>query len=516
MGITEAILRKKPLESVENDTKSASYKRTLGAWDLISVGVGGIIGAGIFVLTGLAAKYHAGPGVVISYLIAGFVSGLASLCYAELSSSLPVSGSAYSYTYVAMGELMAWIIGWDLLLEYLVGGATVAVAWAGHLYEIQDNINTLTGGTWTFDPKFMNAPFIWLEPGAKLPWDETTIAESGGFFLQKLALEDGTLVNAIFNVPAFLISIFMTLLLIKGIRESVNVNNVMVLIKLAVVLIVIIAGFFFIDGKNYSPYVPENTGVYGEYGLSGVLVGTTTVFFAYIGFDSVSTVAQESKNPGRDLPIGIIGSLGVCTILYILVSVVITGMVPYTEISETAALAHAFADKGLPVLSLIIAIGGVIGLASVLLNLMIGQPRIFQAMSSDGLFSPRFGKIHSQYGTPYFATLVTGTITSICAALLPIDLLGNLTSVGTLFAFFFVSVSVMVLRFTHPNLERKFKIWGPNWFGGYVIPGLSAATCAFLIFTSTWASILRVLIWLAIGIVFYFLYGMNHSKLARK
>jgi APA family basic amino acid/polyamine antiporter len=510
-----SVFRKKEVSSIQTEAENSKYKRDLTAFDLINVGVGGIIGAGIFVLTGIAARDHAGPAIVISYLIAGFVSSLASLCYAELASSIPVSGSAYAFTYIAIGELAAWIVGWDLMLEYLVGGAAVASALSNLIGSIQSNMNKLTGGTWVFDPRYMNAPLIWLEAGSELPWDSSTVLESGSFLLNKVEIAKDEWVGAYCNAPAFILTLCATYLLLKGIKETASVNNIFVITKLLVVVLVIVVGFFYIDTANYTPYVPESTGQYGKFGFSGIIVGATTVFFAYIGFDSVSTVAQESKNPGRDLPIGIIGSLSVCTVLYILVSVVITGMVPYQEIEE-AALSAAFEVNGLPALGLIIAVGGFVGLGSVLLNLMIGQPRIFQSMAGDGLFAPAFAKISKTGGTPHIATMTTGIFTAICSALFPVDFLGHLTSIGTLLAFVIVSIDVMILRYTQPDLPRKFKIGGPEWFGGYFIPGLSALCSGTLIFTSTWSAVLRVAIWMALGLVIYLFYGYRHSKLATK
>lgn len=448
--IAHRLVARKPLSEIARDSEESGYKRTLGVWDLLSIGVGGIIGAGIFVLTGKAAAQNAGPGVVISYVIAGTISTLASLCYAELASSLPVSGSAYSFSYATLGELLAWVIGWDLMLEYLVGGATVAVGWSAYLGILQDVINKLTGGSWVFDSQFVNAPFIWLEQGDKIPWNHNLTTDAAGFWMNQVQNSAGNLVTPIINLPALLIVVACTSILMVGIKESVNVNNLMVIIKLLVVLLVIFSGIAFIHPENYVPFIPENEGK-GKFGLSGVFEASVSVFFAYIGFDSVTTVAQESKNPQKDLPIGIIGSLMVCTVLYISVSAVITGMVKYTDIDLAAPVGAAFSTVGLPLLALIIDIGAIAGLTSVLLNLMIGQPRIFQSMANDGLFPSAFSRIHPKTGTPYVATLTSGITCAVLASLLPVDLLGNLTSVGTLFAFFLVSISVIVLRITDPG-----------------------------------------------------------------
>ncbi|KAI8912621.1 amino acid/polyamine transporter I, partial [Gorgonomyces haynaldii] len=484
--ILQRLVARKPIKDIQSDAHGADYKRELNWWDLVSIGVGGIIGAGIFVLTGRAARENAGPGIVISYVIAGVVSALASLCYAELASSLPVSGSAYSFSYATMGELVGWIIGWDLMLEYLVGGATVAVGWAAYL-EVSDGVFTGQNAT------------------------------VGGFYLNCVNYPSGsdTFVTPILNLPALIISGLCTALLIFGIKETAQVNNFMVVTKLLVVLIVIFAGIKFVNPANYTPFIPPNAGVPAKFGISGVMTGAVSVFFAYIGFDSVSTVAQESKNPQRDLPIGIIGSLVVCTALYIAVSLIITGMVPYQQIDPSHAVAEAFSQNGLPGLALLIGIGALTGLTSVLLNLMIGQPRIFQTMANDGLFPSTFAKI-SKRGTPYTSTMTTGVICAVLSALLPVDVLGNLTSIGTLFAFAVVSLSTLVLRVTNPDLERKFKIPGPQWFGGYFIPLLSFVASVGLMTQSTVASVLRIFIWMGIGLVVYFAYGYRNSKLGKQ
>lgn len=515
--IFHRLLSRKPLKDIGTELDGNTYKRSLGMFDLVFVGVGGIIGAGIFVLTGKAARVNAGPAVVISYIIAGFVSTLASLCYAELASSLPVSGSAYSFTYATLGEIIAWIIGWDLMLEYLVGSATVAVGWSAYLSIVQEVINKLSGSRYVFDPRYTNAPLIWLESTDVYPWNPNETPGTSNFFVNKVHdLYTGELVTPIINVPAFVIVLACTCLLMLGIKESVTVNNVVVSIKLAVVIIVIFSGIAFVKPENYSPFIPENTGTRGHYGMSGIFVGAVSVFFAYIGFDSVTTVAQESMHPQRDLPIGIIGSLTVCTILYIAVSVILTGMVKYTEIDESAAVGAAFTNAGYLGLAFFIDIGALAGLTSVLFSCMIGQPRIFQSMAADGLLPAVFGKIHPTRGTPYVATLTTGFVCATLAALLPVDLLGNMTSIGTLFAFFLVSISVMVLRTTEPNLPRLFRIPGPNWFGGYLIPGLSASCSLALMAQSTVMSILRIFIWMAIGLLVYTSYGYRHSHLGKR
>jgi len=514
MGVIKRLGARKPLKEIESDADVSGYKKSLGVWDLLSIGVGGIIGAGIFVLMGKAAKNNAGPGVVISFIIAGFVSLLASLCYAELASTLPVSGSAYSFSYASLGELVAWIIGWDLMLEYLVGSATVAVGWSAYLCVLQEAINDITGWTYVFDPRFTNAPVIWLESTDMYPWNSESVPHAG-FYVNQVPDEFGNFITPVANVPALLMVLFCTSLLVFGIKESVMVNNLIVCVKLLIVIIVIFSGIHYINPENYTPFIPQNTGKWGEYGVSGVVVAAVSVFFAFIGFDSVTTVAQESKNPKRDLPIGIIGSLLISTILYIAVSVILTGMVKYTDIDSSAGIGAAFIMVGNSHLANLISLGAIAGLTSVLLNGMIGQPRIFQAMAADGLLPSAFQKLHPNFGTPYLATLFSGVICAALAAVLPVDVLGNLTSVGTLFAFFLVSLSVPVLRFTDPELPRAFQIPGPNWLGGYFIPGLSALCSITLIFQSTYFSIARIFVWMGIGLIIYGFFGYHNSRVGK-
>ncbi|KAJ3275371.1 Cationic amino acid transporter-1 [Terramyces sp. JEL0728] len=500
------LFAKKPPSMIEADTKKSEYKKTLKAFDLVCLGIGNIVGAGIFVLTGKAARENAGPGIVFSFIIAGVVSSLSCLCYSELASTLPVSGSAYSYTYATLGEIIAWIIGWDLMLEYLVGAATVAVGWSGYfVYLVQDIANNDN----MFDQRFINAPFVWIEHGQALPWSNTTHAASAGFYSNQVVCpwDNQKLCNAIINVPALVIILVAMGILITGVKESAIFNNTMVALKLVVILTFIFFGINFINPKNYSPLVPPNTGVRGQYGASGILEAR---------FDAVTTASQEAVNPQRDLPIGIIGSLSVCTLLYISVCLVLTGMQNYTVIDLNAPVAGAVRQYGYRVLTIFTEVGAVAGLTSVLLTSLLGQPRIFQAMSIDGLFPPFFAKIHPTRKTPYAATLTSSLICAILASLLPVDLLGNLTSVGTLFAFFLVSVSVIVLRITNPDLKRGFLIPGGPIVGGYVIPGLSAACTLFLISQAAVSSIWRIVIWLIIGLVIYFGYGYRHSVIGNK
>ncbi|KAL2913948.1 hypothetical protein HK105_206539 [Polyrhizophydium stewartii] len=486
----ERICARKPIESVQKEINEAEYKRPLTAWDLTLMGIGGIIGAGIFVLTGKAAAKNAGPGIIISFVISGIVCVFACLCYAELGSTLPVSGSAYSFTYAALGELLAWIVGWDLMLD---DGCRRLGRIPRHL---------------RLGPCRQESH---LRPALVECSVEGTPNVTDGFYLNKIKCLDGSECQAVFNIPAFVIVVAITILLVLGIREAAWVNNTMVIIKLVVTVMFILTGIKFINNANYTPFVPPNEGK-GQYGLSGIFEASVSVFFAYIGFDAVTTTAQEAANPQRDLPIGIIGSLGICTILYIAVSSVLVGMVPYRSIDLKAPVGQALIDVGLPAMAVIISFGALVGLTSVMITLMIGQPRIFYSMAYDGLLPPVFSRIHSKFGTPYITTIFSGTLCALLAGLLPVDLLGNLTSVGTLSAFFLVSVSTLVLRITQPDLPRKFQIPGGFWFGGVIVPFLSAFFSAGLFSQATVASIARVFIWMAIGLVIYFSYGFWHSK----
>ncbi|KAJ1342173.1 hypothetical protein BSLG_003248 [Batrachochytrium salamandrivorans] len=501
--IFRRLIARKPITSVDKDLEESEYKRPLTAFDLTMLGIGGIIGAGIFVLTGRAARVNAGPAVILSFIISGVVCALACLCYAELGSTLPISGSAYSFIYSALGELLAWIVGWDLMLEYLVGAATVAVGWGVYLDIF---IAGLVGKQRVFDQRFSSAPFVWYEDG-DVP------GQGSGFYLNRVKCPDGSDCIAYFNIPAFVIVILLTMLLCYGVRETASLNNVLVAVKMVVCVIFILTGIKFIKPSNYSPFIPPEESR-GHYGLGGVFQGSITVFFAYIGFDAVTTTAQEAANPQRDLPIGIIGSLAVCTVLYIAVSAVLTGMVHYSTIDRSAPVGQALIDVGLPAMAVVISFGIICGLTSVMLVLAIGQPRIFSTMALDGLLPSAIAKMHPTRGTPYVATIISGTICALFAALLPVDLLGNLTSVGTLSAFFLVSVSTLVLRITQPDLPRKFEIPGGFWFGGIIIPFLSAFfLCSFS--QATVAAISRVFIWMAVGLVVYFSYGYHNSRVGK-
>ncbi|MBL7951644.1 MAG: amino acid permease [Flavobacteriales bacterium] len=478
-------------KSIEQLMKSGSdegghtLKRTLTATNLVALGIGAIIGTGIFVLTGTAAANHAGPALTISFIVSGLGCLFAGLCYAEFASMLPISGSAYSYSYATLGEFLAWIIGWDLILEYLFGASTVAVGWSGYV------VSFLEGFGVHLPAALTSAPFVHDPTG----WHST---------------------GAIVNLPAVLIVALMTWLLVRGIKESASFNNIIVLMKLAVILLFIFFGMSYVETQNWFPYIPERvtdmaTGV-SRFGWQGILAGAGVIFFAYIGFDAVSTAAQEAKNPQKDMPKGILYSLLVCTILYVVTAAVMTGMVHYTELNVPAPIALAIDSAGgaLAWLAPLIKIGAIAGLSSVILVMLMGQPRIFFSMSRDGLLPPVFSKVHPKYQTPHVTTILTGSVAAVIAGLFPIGLLGELVSIGTLLAFVIVCVGIIVLRKSRPEMARPFRTPLVP-----LVPILGALICllqmAFLP-VDTW---IRLIIWMAIGIAIYFAYGQKNSKLQK-
>jgi basic amino acid/polyamine antiporter, APA family len=466
-----------------------SLKRVLGPVNLLLLGVGAVIGTGIFVLTGQAAAAYAGPAIVISMIIAGLASALAGLCYAEFASSVPVAGSAYIYAYATLGEFIAWVIGWDLILEYALGAATVAVGWSG-------NLNALLIG---FGLQF--PPALSAAPGTIVP------------------LATGGAATAVFNLPAVLVTIAVTALLIVGIQESATVNSIIVVIKVGVVLLIAGGGAMLVDPSNWHPFVPPNEGAFGAYGWSGVFRGAAVVFFAYIGFDAVSTSAQEARNPQRDMPFGLLGSLALCTILYVVVCTVMVGLVPYKMMLNDPAPMVVAIDAGaaraagtmwasvMHGLRLLVVVGTLAGLSSVMLVMMLAQPRIFYAMANDGLLPAWARSIHPRFRTPHVTTIVTGIAVSIAAGFTGIATLGNLVSIGTLMAFIIVSIGIIVLRRTRPDLQRPFTV--------PLVPALpmaSAAISLVLMASLPWSTWERLIIWMLIGIGVYFAYGRRHSR----
>ncbi len=463
----------------EAETAEHSLKRALGRIDLIMLGVGAIIGAGIFVLTGQAAAIHAGPAIVLSFVGAGIACVFAGLCYAEMASMIPIAGSAYTYSYATMGEFLAWIIGWDLILEYSLGASTVAVGWSGYVVSLLADLGL------QIPPQFTAGPFL------------------------TVTLADGSEASGIINLPAIFIVGVITLLLVRGIRESANVNTTIVFVKVGVVLLFIISGIAYIKTSNWQPFIPPNTGRFEEFGWTGILTGAGVIFFAYIGFDAVSTAAQEARNPQKDMPIGILGSLVICTLLYIAVSAVLTGIVPYTQLNVPDPMAVGINATGLYWMRFIVKIGAIAGLSSVILVMVMAQPRIFWTMAGDGLLPKVFQRVHPKYRTPHITTILTGACVAITAGLFPIGVLGHLVSIGTLFAFILVCAGVWVLRRTMPSQNRPFRapiIW--------LVAPLGMLSCFYLMYglpAETWE---RLAIWMAIGLVIYFLYGMRHSKIS--
>jgi basic amino acid/polyamine antiporter, APA family len=472
----------KPMDLIvrEPEDEQHKLKRVLGPWGLISLGIGVVIGAGIFVLSGQAAANYAGPAIVLSFIISAIGCALAGLCYAELASMIPISGSAYTYAYATLGEFLAWIIGWDLVLEYLFGASTVAVGWSGYVVSFLKDFDIVIPAV------FCQAPLSYSITDG---WQTT---------------------GAILNCPAIFIVGILTTLLVIGIRESTGLNNIIVIIKLTVIVLFIGVGIFFIKFANWSPFLPDNTGQFGVFGWSGVIRGAGVIFFAYIGFDAVSTAAQEARNPQRDMPIGILGSLIICTIVFILMTGVLTGIMKYTELAvpDPIAVAVNAAGPGIAWLRPFIKIGAIAGLSSVVLVLLMAQPRVFFAMARDGLLPKVFARVHPRFKTPYIPTILTGCVAAVVSGIFPINILGELVSIGTLLAFVIVCIGVLVLRYRQPDLPRVFRT---PWVPFVPIAGalVTMLQMVFLPF-DTW---IRLLVWMAIGIVIYFFYSRKHSRL---
>ena len=469
----------KPLSRILQESEGEhALKRTLNASSLVALGVGAIIGAGIFTLTGVAAANNAGPAVVLSFVLAAIGCALAGFCYSEFSTMIPIAGSAYTYAYATMGELLAWIIGWDLVLEYAVGAATVSVGWSATLQSILNDFGI------ALPPTLFASPF------------------------ETVKLADGSVVAGVMNLPAVIVVIALSIILMIGISESAKFNSVIVFLKVAVIVIFIAVGYRYINNANYTPFLPENTGEFGHFGWSGVLRAAGQVFFAYIGFDAVSTAAQEARSPKRDMPIGIIGSLAVCTILYILYALVLTGVVNYKDLGVAAPLAVAVDRLPYPWLGKAMKLASLAGLTSVILVMLLGQSRVFYSMSRDGLLPRLFSDVHPTFRTPWRSNMLMAVFVSLFAAFTPIADLGAMTSIGTLFAFVLVCGGILIMRKTHPDLPRPFKTPLVP-----LIPILGIIANVGLMLGLHWHNWARLVVWLAIGMLIYFGYSRSRSKL---
>lgn len=474
------LLCKKSVLVIQQETESSQLKRSLSALNLVSLGIGCIIGAGIFVMTGMQAAQYAGPAILISFVLAAIVCGFAALCYAELASSLPVSGSAYSYAYATLGELPAWIMGWLLLLEYGIAASTVAVGWSGYFVSFLKDLNIIIPEVLTM---------------STLAYD-TNI---GG--LAAISTREA------FNLPAFGSVMLLTWLLIIGIKESATVNNAIVILKLIILVLFVGAGISHVDSVNFEPFIPQNIPGTERYGWPGILHAAAVISFAYVGFEAVSTAAQEAKNPQRDMPIGILGSLGICTVLYMLVAYVLTGVVHYEKLDVADPIAIAVDVLGINWLIWMVKVGAVVGLFSVILVLLYGQTRIFYSMSKDGLLPAMFSKVHGKYKTPHLNTLFVGLLTAAVAGFTPIDILGDLVSLGTLLAFAIVCFSVLYLRIKNPDMPRAFKV---PFFP--LTPILGMLSCGYLMLGITGMMKLLFIYYIPIGLIIYVFYGRKHSK----
>ena len=454
-------------------------RRSLGAGALVALGIGAVIGAGIFSLAGEAAANNAGPAIVFSFILAGIGCGFAALCYSEFSSMIPIAGSAYTYAYATIGELFAWIIGWDLVLEYALGAATVSVSWSSHLLDLLNRFGI------HISPQYAASPF------------------------EVVHLAGGATAHGIVNLPAIFIIALITLILIVGIQESAGVNSVIVVMKVSVVLIFIVIGWSYIDHSNHVPFIPPNTtGEFGHFGLSGILRGAGVIFFAYIGFDAVSTAAQEAKQPQRDMPIGIMGSLAVCTVLFILYAFVLTGVVNYQLLGSAAPITLALAKMPYSWLSVAMDMAILAGLTSVMLVMLLGQSRVFYSMSRDGLLPGFFSKVHPKFRTPYQSNIILMVFVTILSGFLPISVLGTMTSIGTLFAFIIVCGAIIIMRRVRPEVPRPFKTpWVP------LVPILGILFNLAMIGGLGVDNWIRLIVWLAIGLAIYFGYSRKHSRL---
>lgn len=516
------IFSRKTIQQIQGEASAATLHRTLTRWNLVALGIGCIIGAGIFVMTGTASAQYAGPSIIISFIFTGIACAFVGLCYAELAALLPVSGSAYTYAYATLGEVFAWIVGWLLLLEYGVAASTVAVGWSGYIVSFLRDLGVII------------PPELTIATHQLIPANETlrSVYEEHGYTIQTLtengktasyiADQSGELLRGFFNLPAVVGIISVGTLLIVGVRESAKVNNIIVAIKLAVVLLFIALGVFYADPENWHPFIPEATGP-GIFGWGGIFRAASIIFFAYVGFEAVSTAAQEAKNPQKDMPFGILVSLLICTLLYMAVAAVLTGIVPYHLLNVPDPMAVAVDHIGLGWFAVAIKIGAITGLTSVMLVLLYGQTRIFFTMSKDGLLPIALSRVHEKYKTPYLNTMVVTGMVALCAGVTPINLLGDLVSLGTLVAFMIVCLTVLYLRKAEPHLERPFRTPGMPF-----TPLLGIATCGYLVFSifggfDTDGSLVltpsggKVLEYtgpyLIIGALIYILYGCRHSSL---
>ncbi|MBI3790774.1 MAG: amino acid permease [Gemmatimonadetes bacterium] len=470
----------KPMSALLADSESAPLKRALGPLNLTTLGIGSIIGTGIFVLTGTAASQNAGPALVISMIIAAVGCVFAGLCYSELAAMIPVAGSAYTYAYATTGELFAWIIGWDLILEYALACSTIAVGWAGYATSLLRDLGL------AIPPQLAAAPGV------------------------SLTLPDGTAVHGIVNLPAMVIVLLVAALLVFGIKKSANTNTALVLVKVLVLVLFVGAGAAYVTRANLTPFIPPNTGEFGHFGWSGVLRGAGVMFFAYIGFDAVSTAAQESRNPQRDLPVGILASLAICTVIFIAVAIVLIGIVPYQQLNVSDPLAVGIDATGLTWLRPLVKVGAVLGLFSTILVQMIGQTRIFYSMSRDGLLPELFGRVHPTYGTPHVSTILTGVVCALVAGLTPINVLSELVSMGTLLAFVLVCVGIVVLRRTNPDTPRPFRTPGLPW-----VAIIGALVCLAQMVALPGATWMRLVVWLVAGMVIYVGYARGRAARVR-
>jgi APA family basic amino acid/polyamine antiporter len=458
------------------DSNGKGFTQTLGPVSLIGLGIGCIIGAGIFVLTGKAAASYAGPAISLSFILSGVACAFVGLCYAELAAMIPASGSAYTYAYATVGEIFAWIIGWDLILEYGMGAATVAVGWSGYCVSLLGSFG-------------IHIPPQW--------------AQATG---DAVKLADGSSATAVCNLPAVLIVLLLTGLLMIGTKESTSINNIMVAFKLFVVGVVIVVGAFYVQRAHWTPFIPSNTGSFGSFGWSGILRGASVVFFAYIGFDAVSTAAQEARNPQRDMPVGILGSLIICTILYVLMALVMTGMVPYQKLGVADPVAVAIDATGIGWLSVLVKLAALAGLTTVIFVLLFGQARILFSIAQDRLLPAFFSTVHPRFRTPFASQALIGIVVALIAAAFPIGLLGEMVSIGTLFAFLLVCVAVMHLRRSAPRTKRPFRTPAVPW-----VPLFGIGFSLLLMLGLPLATWVRLVVWLAIGLAIYFGYGHRHS-----